>query len=56
MPSVVQLGGGGGKIRVRYIARRKHDLIAASKRLVAEGMTLQKAMAELLVSHSNLVK
>ena len=40
MPRVVQPGGGGGKIRVRYTVRRKHGLIAASKQLVAEGMTL----------------
>jgi hypothetical protein len=40
MTCVVQPGGDGGKTRVRYTARRKHGLIAASKRLVAEGMTL----------------
>ncbi len=56
MPRVIQPSGGGGKIRVRYTPHRKHGLIAASKRLVAEGMTLQKAMAELRVSHSNLAK
>ena len=56
MPHVVQPGGDDGRIRVRYSARRKHGLIAASKRLVAEGMTLKKATAELRVSHSNLVK
>jgi hypothetical protein len=55
MPCVVQPSGGGGKICVRYTARRKHGLIAASKRLVVEGMTLQQAKAELCVSHSNLV-
>ena len=44
MPHVVLPGGGGGKI------------LAAAKRLMAEGMTLQKAAAELCVSHSNLVK
>ena len=38
------------------ITRRKHGLIAASKQLVAKGMTLQKAVVELRVSHSNLVK
>ncbi len=56
MPRVVQPGGGGRKTRVRYTARRKHGLIAASKRLVAEGMTLGKAAAELHVSHSNLMR
>ena len=56
MPHVVQPSGGGGRILVRYTPRRKHGLIAASKWLVAEGMTLQKATAELRVSHSNLAK
>ena len=56
MPSVVQPSGGGGKIRVRYTVCRKHGLIATSKRLVAEGMTLPKAAKELRLGHSNLVK
>ena len=56
MPCIVQPGGGGGKIRLRYTARRKHGILAAAKWLVAEGMTLRKAAAELCVSYSNLVK
>ena len=56
IPCAVQPGSGSGKIRVRYTAPRKHGLIAASKRLVVEGMMLLKAVAELGVSHSNLVK
>ena len=56
MPRAVQPGGGGGKIRVRYTACRKHGILAVAKRLMVEGMMLQKAMAELRVSHSSLVK
>ena len=56
MPCIAQPGGGGGKIRVCYTARRKHGILAAAKRLMAEGMMLRKATAELRVSHSNLVK
>ena len=40
MPRVIQPGGGGGKMRVRYTARRKRGLVAASKRMQSEGMTL----------------
>jgi hypothetical protein len=40
MPRVIQPGGGGGKMRVSYTACRKHGLVAASKRMQAEGMTL----------------
>ena len=40
MPRVIQPGGGGGKMRVRYTARRKRGLVAASKRMQVEGMTL----------------
>jgi hypothetical protein len=40
MPRVIQPGGGGGKMRVRYTPCRKHGLVAASKRMQAEGMTL----------------
>jgi hypothetical protein len=32
MPRVLQPGGGGGMMRVRYTARRKRGLVAASKR------------------------
>ena len=41
---------------MRYTARRMHGLIAASKRLVAGGMTLRKAVAEMRVSAANLLK
>ncbi len=40
MPRVIQPGGSGGKMCVRYTARRKRGLVAASKRVQAEGMTL----------------
>ena len=56
MPHVVQPGGGGGKMRVRYTVRRKHGLIAASKRMRAEGMSLRAAASELRVSVANLSK
>ena len=47
MPRVLQPGGGGGKMRVRYTARRKRGLVATSKRMIAEGMTLRAAAEEL---------
>jgi hypothetical protein len=50
MPRVIQPGGGGGKMRVRYTARRKRGLVAASKRMQAEGMTLRAAASELRVT------
>ena len=50
MPRVLQPGGGGGKMRVRYTARRKRGLVATSKRMIAEGMTLRAAAEELRVS------
>jgi hypothetical protein len=56
MPRAVQPGGGGGKMRVHYTARRKRGLLAASKRMMAEGMTLRAAADELRVSHVNLSK
>ena len=56
MPCIVQPGGGGGKIRVHYLARRKHGIIVAAKWLVVEGRTLQKSGAELHVRVSNLLK
>ena len=40
MPRIIQPGGGGGKMCVRYTARRKRGFIAASKRMQAEGMML----------------
>jgi len=54
MPRVLQTGGGGGKMRVRYTARRKCSLVATSKRMIAEGMTLRAAAEELCVSVANL--
>ena len=49
MPRVIQPGGGGGKICVQHTARRKRGLVAALKRMQAEGMTLRAAMTELRV-------
>ena len=43
-------------MRVRYTVRRKHGLIAASKRMRAEGMSLRAAASELRVSVANLSK
>ena len=40
MPRVIQPGGGGGKMYVRYTARRKRGLVAALKSIQAEVMTL----------------
>ena len=54
MPCIIQPGGGGGKMRVRYTARMKRGLVPASKRMQAEGMTLHAAMPELRVSVINL--
>ena len=56
MPRVVQPGGGGGKMRVRYTTRRKRGLVATAKRMMAEGKTLRAAADELRVSHANLSK
>jgi transposase len=56
MPRVIQPGGGRGKMRVRYTARRKRGLVATSKRMIAEGMTLRAAAEELCVSAANLSK
>ena len=50
MPRVIQPGGGGGKIHVRYTMHRKRDLVAASKRMQGEGMTLGTAASELHVT------
>ena len=49
MPRVIQPGGGGGKMRMRYTARRKRGLVAASKRMQAEGMTLRATASELVL-------
>ena len=43
-------------MRVRYTARRKRGLVATSKRMIAEGMTLRAAAEELCVSAANLSK
>ena len=40
MPRFIQPSGGGWKMRVRYTARRKRGLVATSKHMQAEGMTL----------------
>jgi hypothetical protein len=49
MPRIIQPGGGGGKLRVRYTARRKRGIIATLKRMMAEGMTLRAAASELVL-------
>ena len=56
MPRVIQPGGGGGKMRVRYTARRKRGLVAALKRMMvmAEGKTLRAAASELRVTPPRL--
>ena len=54
MPRVLQPGGGGGKMRVRYAARRKRGLVATSKCMIVEGMTLRAATSELRVSVANI--
>jgi hypothetical protein len=46
MPRVIQPGGGGGKMRVRYTAHRKRGLVATSKRMQAEGMMLGTAASD----------
>jgi hypothetical protein len=56
MPRVVQPGGGGGKMRVRYTARRKRGLVTALRRMQAEGTSLHAAALELHVSAANLSK
>ena len=54
MPRVVQPSGGGGKMRVRYTARRKRGLVATAKRMQADGISLRAAAEELRVSVTNL--
>ena len=49
MPCVILPVGGGGKMRMRYTTHRKRGLIAASKRMIAEGKTLCAAASELRV-------
>jgi hypothetical protein len=46
MPRVIQPGGGDVKMRVRYTARRERGLVATSKRMMAEGMTLRATTSE----------
>ena len=41
MPRVIQPGGGDVKMRMRYTARRERGLVATSKRMMTEGMTLR---------------
>jgi hypothetical protein len=41
---------------VRYTAHRKRGLVAASKRMLAEGKTLHAATEDLRVSAANLSK
>jgi len=50
MPLVIQPGGGGGKMRVRYTTHRKRGLVAASKRMQVEGIVLRATVSELLVT------
>jgi hypothetical protein len=54
MPRVLQTGGGGGKMRVRYTARRKCSLVATSKRMIAEGMTMCAAAEERVLARWTL--
>jgi hypothetical protein len=54
MPRFVQPGGGGGKMRVRYTARRKSGIVAAARRMMGEGKSLRAAASELRVSVANL--
>ncbi len=46
MPRVIQPGGGDVKMRVCYTAHRERGLVATSKRMMAEGMTLLAAASE----------
>ncbi len=54
MPHIIQPGGSGGKMRMRYTARMKSDLVAAYTRMQAEGMSLRAVAEELRVSAANL--
>jgi hypothetical protein len=54
MPCVVQPGGGGGRIHVRYTACRKLALLAPARRLQGEGRLLQSTTDKLRVSVANL--
>ena len=50
MPRVIQPGGGGGKMRVRYTARRKCGLVVAYKRMQAEGMSLHATASDCVLT------
>ena len=48
MPHVIQPSGGGGKMR--DTARRKRGLVAAYKRMQAEGMLLHAAASDCVLT------
>jgi len=48
MPRVIQPGGGSGKMR--DTARRKRGLVAAYKRMQAEGMLLHAAASDCVLT------
>ena len=50
MPRVIQPGGGGGKMCVQYTARRKRGLVAAYKRMQAEGILLHAAASDCVLT------
>ena len=52
MPLVIQSGGGGGKMRVRYTTRRKSGLVAAYMRMQAEGMLLHATVLDCVLTPS----
>ena len=56
MPHVVQPRDGGGKMGVHYTTCWKRGLVATSKRMQAEGMSLRAAASKLRVSIANLLK
>lgn len=57
MPRVRQPGGESGKVRVRYIPRKKLAIIAAVKRIMdEEGVSLRVASGRVQVSHTLLVR
>ncbi len=56
MPCIIQPGGGGGRMCVCYTLRRKRGLLAAFKRMQAEGRLSWDTTAELRDSAANLSK
>ena len=56
MPCIVQLSGDGEKMCMCYTTRKKCGLIAAAKRMQAEGRPMRDAAAELRVSSANLLR